>query len=382
MNVGVVKRTFIPFLVLLIAFTTAFCVFEKRVVKVGLLVNLSGRGGKAGFYIRDGVVYAIGRFSRSLPFKVKLEVKDYAGSRDVMKRKIDEFAREGVPVVIGPVTSSFSVAAVDYLKKTGFKILLITPYTATTELSGKKDLFVRTSPDNRLFAKAFWLWCRENDVKTIYLVVDFVNKDFTIDIYRNIIDTFGKSVNIRHIFFNSAKDTGFLDRASEIASSRPDAVLLLTRGRETAFFTQKLRMLGYGGRIVATIWAQTPDTIKWAGGYGDGLEFISFVRPKYTSRSYLKVAEDFQEKMGYPLNARSVRAVEAVQVLFEALKDAEESCGITPGCVLRNLVGRKFYNTVMGSVTIDGFGDAKRRIYLMKAEGGRLRFVKVLLDGS
>jgi len=79
--------------------------------------------------------------------------------------------------------------------------------------------------------------------------------------------------------------------------------------------------------------------------------------------------------MGYPLNARAIRAVELVQVLCSAVKRVYASGGrLSLETLASSILGHCFNGTVMGRVCIDENGDAVRPVFESVVERGR--FVK------
>ena len=362
----------------LLAFCVLFLVSRRPPFRVAVLVNLSGPGGKAGRYIRDGILYAMEEESRGCPVKFVPVVKDYDETDEKLKECIDELLEEGVWVALGPVTSRASRVAVSHLREKGWGLMLLTAYAATTELSGKKDLFIRTSVDNALFVKALERWMEKSGVKRLFVVVDEVNPDFAVDIYRNIEkDAHGalRLEDLEAVSFNSKKEMDFDRIVERVLKASPDAVLLITRSRETAILAKKLRDKGYKKYLVGTIWTQTPDLIRWGGDAVEGFVVISFVSPSYNTPVFERLSRGFKKRMGYPLNARAIRAVELVQVLCSAVKRVYASGGrLSLETLASSILGHCFNGTVMGRVCIDENGDAVRPVFESVVERGR--FVK------
>ncbi len=363
-------------------FVVYFLFLRKPPFRVGVLVNLSGAGGKAQSYIRDGVIFQIDRMKRlGCEFNLLPVVADYGGSDDKLKSALDKLYSQGVWLVVGPVTSHSSVVALNYVERTRKKIVFVSPYTATTKLSGRKDSFIRTCVDNRVFAKALLRWMEIKGFNRIFVVVDMINPDFTMDIYLQLKKlSLSKKISLKAYMFNSGSRFDPYSISREALGFSSDVVLLLARSRESAFITQALRLLGYEGEIVGTIWNQTPDYIKWSGKFGEGAKILTFIKPSYDNEDYRRVALEFYNKMGYRLNAKAIRAVEATQILCKTLKVLVSSGNeVTYENFLDSVVDRKF-STVMDGLYIDSYGDAKRPVYLLKVELGRFVVERVLLN--
>ena len=82
---------------------------------------------------------------------MELLIKDDMNTQAGIIAADNALIEQGVPVIIGHVTSNSSLIA--YPVITSRKVLMFTPYTATTELTGKDDLFLRTSVDVSRYAR-------------------------------------------------------------------------------------------------------------------------------------------------------------------------------------------------------------------------------------
>ncbi len=374
-NVG--KGKIWSILVLIFLFLASFLLLrhyyrKRKTVSIGLLVNLSGPGGKAGRYIRDGFLFAIGmqkRLKLKCPLEFRVFIGDYDESDDLLKRKIDELYKKGVKIFVGPVTSHSSYIALSHAEKTGKNLLLITPYTATTKLSGRKDCFVRTSPDNHLFVKALHNWLQKKGIRSLAVVMDISNPEFVFDIYRALEKEGLKPYPFK---VNSKNFKVPLELLEFLKNEKVPVVLFLTKTRETVLLAQKLRDEGYRGSFVATVWAQTPELVKWGGSAVEGLTIISFVKPRYNNPIYRLYDATFYKLSGYHLNARAVRTVEVVQVLCKALREARSG---DPKKVLTSLVG-KHYDTIMGRLFINEYGDAERPFYEIRVGSGEFHVIR------
>ncbi len=349
-----------------------FC-HKDRVLRLGVLINLSGPGGRAGRYIRDGVLFAAGKMMCSIKYLVF--IGDYDESDSELKKKIDELYAKGVRIFIGPVTSHAALVALNHSESSNKKILFIVPYAATTKLSKRKDFFVRTCIDNRAFVKAFLNWIKRRNINRVFVFWDTVNPEFTLDILDNLKQ---KGIALGSFAFSSKGN--FAERLPDAIKAvfhyKPQVVLFLARTRETAILCQKLRDEGFQGKFVATIWAQTPDLIKWGGRAVEGLTIISFVRASYSNPEYQRFSREFESKAGYRLNARAVRAVEAVEILCDAIHSLNS---IDFKNIYKKLINHHF-RTLMDEIYIDEYGDAKRPVYEITVKRGKFITEGILLD--
>ncbi len=79
----------------------------------------------------------------------------------------------------------------------------------------------------------------------------------------------------------------------------------------------------------------------------------------------------FEREMGYKLNAKSIRPIEAMQVLCSGLRNLHiHGEKIIPHNIISSLTKHTFH-TIMGTMYIDEFGDTQRPMYEIVIEKGR-----------
>ncbi len=130
------------------------CNQQQAPIKIGLAINLSGRGGEAGEYIRDGALLAIEEINSSGGVNgrlLELLIRDDQNSDEGIKNADESLINEDVVAIIGHSISANTIKAYPYV--TSRNILLISPYAATTQLSSKDDFFLRTSVDCALYGE-------------------------------------------------------------------------------------------------------------------------------------------------------------------------------------------------------------------------------------
>ncbi|MGD9278795.1 MAG: ABC transporter substrate-binding protein, partial [Desulfobacterales bacterium] len=143
------KKSFLIIVLCLVfhhIFWLGACDLKKEPIKIGLVVNLSGRGGTAGEYIREGAMIAADEINQKGGIQgrpILLVIKDDENTDDGIINADKELIAEGVPIIIGHTYSESTLKAYPYV--TSRDTLLFTSYTATSRLTGKDDLFFRTS---------------------------------------------------------------------------------------------------------------------------------------------------------------------------------------------------------------------------------------------
>ena len=356
------KRSFLIIVLCLVIhqiFWLGGCDSKKEPIKIGLAVNLSGRGGTAGEYIREGAMIAAkdineqgGIHGRS----ISLIIKDDENTDDGIIRADKELIAQGVPVIIGHSHSESTLKAYPYV--TSNDTLLFTSYTATSRLTGKDDLFFRTSVDTVSYGRALSVLLTKRQLKRVCFLMDMSNPSFTLE----YVEQTGKhySGNTYSVKFNSREETDWGVIIRELMEPNPEAIVLLTEVTMTGVSAQKLRSRGFTGDLIATLWAQTSDLMRYGGKAVEGMTIITFVKPRYNNAQYNAFAGKIEENFHHPVTARAVRAYEAVYIISEALKRCST---FTPIEIKRNLLRLPEKDYIMGPVRFDTYGDVIRPIY-------------------
>jgi branched-chain amino acid transport system substrate-binding protein len=342
------------------------CGRKKEPIKIGLSINLSGRGGTAGEYIRDGAMIAVSEINDKGGIHghpLSLLIKDDKNTDEGILQADKELIAEGVPVIIGHTYSETTLKAYPYV--TLNKTLLFTPFTGTTKLTGKDDFFFRTSVDNSAYGRALNTLLAKRQIETISFLLDMSNPSFVLDYLEQTKKHFPG--HITPIQFNSRKTTDWKRIIHGLLDSKPDAIVLLTEVTMTGMAAQKLRAKGFEGELIASLWAQTPDLMRYGGKAVEGLTIITFISTHYNNPYYVALAKAVKERFNKPVTARTVRAYEAIQIISEALKHCKE---ISVQELKKALLALSQFDGVMGPVQFDAFGDVVRPIFEIRIKNG------------
>ena len=327
-------------------------------ILLGLAINLSGRGGAAGEDIRDGAILAVDRINAAGGINgrpLKLLVRDDRNTPDGIRAADASLVGKGVNVIIGHSTSGNTILSYPVVTAKG--ILLITPYVATSKLSGKDDLFVRTQVTCEQYGKKTATLFARSAVHSVALLMDMSNADFVVDWK----DSLGKYFQGRTcaITFNSRQQTDWPKLIASLMRSGPDAVMLLTEASMSGIALQKLTAAGYDGNRFATAWADTPELLHYAGGSAEGLRIITCIDPDNNRADYRSFSRAMEKSFHKNATVRSSMAYEVIFVLADALKRSE---GNSAEALKKSLLSSE-YNTILGRLRFDKYGDVVRPVY-------------------
>ncbi len=337
--------------------------------KIGLAINLSGPGGLSGNYIRDGAMLAVQEINErgginNIPLKLLIE--DDKGSAEQAVEAVNRLINKGVFAIIGHSQSDTTLAAYPHVMSKN--ILLITAYTATNKLTGKDDLFFRTSVDTIQYGPAMANLLRSKNISNILFITDTYNTSFGEEFHAET----AKNISIENSVIKiKSKDVQDLTEAvTKILRSNPQAVCFLTEVTRTGILAQKLRDRGYKGKFIATLWAQTPDLIKIGGEAIEGISIITFVDPELNTPQYREFVQRLSSDFSKISPERSLRSYEIVYMLADVLRQTKST---NPQTLKGALLSKKF-NVLSGEIAFDRYGDVRRPIYELTVQKGK--FIK------
>jgi len=341
--------------------------WSRRPVKIGLAINLSGLGGHAGGYIMDGALLAVDDVNREGGINghpIELMIRDDRNSHERILEVDKELIAAGVTAIIGHSNSQNTLAVYPYV--TAHKTLLISPYTATTRLTGLDDLFCRTAVDNQLYGRALAILLKKRGIKRVSYLLDMANSCFAEDFVAQTKKNYsGADDNV--VRFNSKANTDWQKVTEGLLKNNPEAVVLLTEVSMTGIWSQKLRAKGFRGDFIATLWAQSPDLMRYGGGATEGLTVITFISPENKRPAYQDFARKMEKKFKRPANARAVRAYEVVQVLALALRQCAYPFSVNE---LQEKIKTMRFETIMGPLRFNRFCDVVRPICEVRVRQG------------
>lgn len=339
---------------------------QKEAIKLGLSINLSGRGGEAGEHIRNGALLAVDEINAKGGINgrpLMLLVRDDENTDEGIRNADISLLDENVVAIIGHSVSVNTINA--YPLVTSHDTVLISAYTGTTKLSGKDDLFFRTAIDCKLYGVKTAALLKAKGVTSVSILMDMSNADFVEDYVEQLKKHYPGIVST--VQFVSCENSDWQKLTGELLARNPGAVLLLTESSMTAVAAQKLRSLKFGGPLIATIWAQSPELLRIGGPTMEGLSMVSFVNPENQRPEYLNFAKMLNEKFNKTATARADRAYEMVHILADALK----RCKVIDGQSLKAALLQGEYESILGPVKFDSYGDVIRPVYEIVVKDGK-----------
>ena len=346
---------------------------EPEPLRIGFLGGVSGRVADLGIGGRNGAQMAVETINRAGGIdgrQVILVVKDDAQDPEKAARGMREFGQTGIRLVIGPMTSAMAVAALPVAAE--FGILMVSPTVTTDELAGREDNFVRVlSPASDYAGKSAEHQFEQNGLRRIVAIHDAANAAYVgswLSAFTKRFTELGGSV-LADVAFTSGQQLGLRDLVARAVRGEADGLLILANSVDAALIAQYARSERPGLPIAMSEWPATERFIELAGAAAEGVTAAQFFDRNSKAPAYEAFRADFRKRFGGEPGFAGVTGYDATILALQGLAKSVAAPG-------PHLVGIERFEGLQGPISIDRFGDAKRKTFITRVEKGQFKVVE------
>jgi len=341
---------------------------EEEPLRIGVLVELTGRTADLGEAARNGVTLAVDEFRAAGPFsgqRIELLVRDTGPDPESARQAAEGLLHLGVDAVIGPTTSGMTDVILPIFEKA--RVLLVSPSASAVKFHGRDDMLFRinwTTRDNgRHYATHYF----QKGIRRISIAVNENNRSFSeswLMEFQTAYEALGGVVLVASYF-----DSGSANHSGVIASMlqpRPDGLLFIGNAVDAARLAQQARKVDAKIVLISVEWAATEQLIELGGKAVEGMMIVQNYNQDDPSPRYQRFREAYRQRFGKEPVFGSVLAHDAATVTLTAL--ARRTKGMSAKAALF-----KFgpYEGLQQSIRFDANGDADRAAYFMVIGDGR-----------
>ncbi len=348
----------------------------RRVLEVGFVADLSGRGSHVGVSARNGANLAVREAERQAgggQAVIRLTVVDDQGTPEGAVEADRALAARHVALVVGHATSGPGQAGIPVLQAAGIPVL--SPLMSAASLTGRRDGFYRIIDENTVQGKVLAKAARDTSVRLgrplrAAVLTESVNAAYTADVKDGFIEAWEEAGGdvVFEADYRAEGEIPFDRLAESIAGSGADTVLLVTGGMDLGLLVQKVHLLTPEARFYAGMWGMTADFVAHAGAAGEGTVFPSVFDPDSTEARWIAFQRAYLDAYGEEPDFAAVYGYEAMQVAIGALRAAGSADAASIGDAL---VAGAPWPGLQSDIPLDANGDSSRGYRLMVLESGR-----------
>jgi branched-chain amino acid transport system substrate-binding protein len=351
-----------------------FCLMgcgEKEPIRVGLVAQLTGVQAELGVQERNGAQLAVEEINAAGGIdgrSIELIIRDDLGTPEGAQAADRELIDMGVVAIIGHPTSSQTLAGLAVTNPA--HVVMLSPTTSTTELSGKDDYFFRLAETVLTQANHFAPHIYQDlKIDRIAVIYDTDNAAYTKSYLKAFMEKYqsldGKVV--AEVGFSSKTQPDFTPLVTQLQAGNPGGLLIIAADIDTALIAQRIRLVGWQIPLFTTSWAQTETLINNGGQAVEGMEIELTSALNNQEPAYLDFVTRYQARFGRVPSFGAVLGYETAKVLEAAL---QKTGGKADG-LRQALVGIHDFNGLSDLISFDKYGDVMRPIHLGVIRDGK-----------
>lgn len=298
----------------------------KEVIKIGLIVPLTGPHGREAVDMKNGSLMAIDEINAKggvLGKKVELVVRDDQMNPSEGARKAKELVeQEGVKYTLGTISSAVQMAVNNYTKRVG---VMFVSLSCSDEINRVPDFSKYTFHEfgtNYMFNQAAGNYAFDHNFgKKFYVIYyDYV---FGYDGLKNITKVVesrgGKIVGSAAHPLRTADYTPFFPK---ILAAKPDVLYIWNWGKDQVNFLKQAYNYGIHKRmkvmaaITSITMAKEAGAQAFEGVHSSGVFYWGLMNEYPTAKKFVTT---FMDKVGYPPIAQAATAYSGMSEILQAM---------------------------------------------------------------
>ncbi len=323
-------------------------------VSIGVVLPLTGSLAATGQLMQQGLEFARGEINETQPSStLKFIIEDDIGTPEGAVAAFNKLIHEdGVPVILGPATSSATKAAFPIAEEN--QVVAISPTSAARGLSEIGDFVFRVLLSTNIVAlkgvETTHAKLGYQRVATLYDETDLFSTDRDTAL-REAFAAINVQVLVTEVF--ESGDTNFSEQLTRIKALEPDAIFVSALPPEKPGILVQAHELGISAPIIVS--SLTDVEVEAAGAAAEGaITFIGWLPTDDTPGNQAFV-ENYNATYGMEPDAFATSSYAVVYILAEAIKNAEGTDSISIRDALANIMD---FDTVFGKFSFNADGDA------------------------
>ena len=326
-------------------------------ITIGLVYPATGRLASVGAEMGNSFELALEEINHSQlsATKLKFITEDSQGSTEGAIAAFNKLIhQDGVPIILGPATSSATEAAFPIAQQNG--VVAISATAAARNLSGIGDFVFRTilTTDVLITSGIKITQAKLGYRKTaiIYDETDLFSADGA-QVMRVALTANNVEILTTETFQSSNAD--FAEQLTRIKNLNPDAIFVSALPPDKPEILIQARQLGIPDSVPFIINTLTAADVQAAGDAAEGtIAFTSWVNTAETPGNQAFI-QSYRAKYGIEPNIWAAQSYASVYLLAEAIADAQS----TDAAAIRDALARvSDLDTILGSFSFDAVGDA------------------------
>ncbi len=351
-------------------------------IRIGLITPLSGDVKTYGESVRNSFLIAVeeanargGVAGMKITYVIQDDRNDPTEAANAANLLVNQYH---VKAIVGSVTSKTTIPVSDIIQAA--RIPTLTP-TATnpkvTIADGKrKDYMFRSCFIDPFQGTVMARFSRETLKRKKAAVLYDASNDYskgTAEVFRDAFRRMGGQVAAFESY--GKDDVDFSAVLTKVKASGADVLFLPDYYNKVGLIAKQVQEKGLKVGLVGPDGWDSPDLVKIAGSAIEGGYFSNHYSPDDRRPEVVAWVRKYKARFGQVPDALGTLAYDGTNLLLEAIRKAGSD---DPRKIRDALASLKGFNGVTGKATLDRNGDSIKSAAIVKIEGGRQKFVKMV----
>ena len=341
-------------------------------ISIGLVYPSTGRLASVGMEMGSGFELALEEINSSQLGKIKLKfiTADSQGDGEGATAAFNKLIhQDGVPVILGPASSSATEAAFPIAQQSG--VVAISATAAARDLGAIGDFVFRTILTTDVLItsgiKATQAAIGYQKAAIVYDETDLFSADGA-EVMGDTLAASGVEILTTETF--QSGNTDFSAQLTRIKDLQPDVILVSALPPDKPEIMIQARQLGIPDSVTFIINTLTTSDVQEAGDAAEGaIAFSSWVNTAETPGNQVFV-QNYRAAYGIEPNIWAAQSYASVYILAKAIADAQSVDATAIRDALANITD---LDTILGRFSFDAAGDAVYDPIVLIVKNGELQ---------
>ncbi len=310
--------------------------------------------------------------------EIVMDIMDSRGDAKDATEIAQKFGQdEKYLAVIGDFTSSCCMAAAPVYDEN--HLVMITPSASHVDLCAMSPYVFSVAGRQDGESPFIAQYLTQKFYGSELAVLMYVNSDWGVtcmEQFKGRAESVGLEVAAYEPYMEGEKD--FTATLTKLQQTGADTIVLMSQAQEAAVISQQIRQMGWDVNIAISGGAYSQQLIDLGGDAVEGTHISSPVdlSKEHASPEALEFMEKFEEQAGYPTPTHAPWTYDACEIVFQAIKRADDAGNLTREAVRDELQATKDYDGFGGPITeFSEDGDLTRTYLICEIKDGAFNAV-------
>ena len=335
---------------------------KKEVVKIGVILPLSGTAAYAGEEVKSGIDLAVEEINNKGGINGKKLEVIYEDTKCNPTEAINVFNKltkiDKISVIIGDWCSSCVLAVAPIAEKS--RIVLVS-LGISPKIRFAGDYIFRIPVSLAYYSKRLAQYVHKKNISKVSIL--YINNDYGAsfsDYFRKDFENLGGKIVSVETFERGATD--FRTQLIKIKNDNSEAIFIIAYNEFDRILKQK-EELKINKLVLASNTVESQQVLD-LGKLAEGIIYPYSFNPDSNRKGSIEYQTLYKAKYGKKSGYYAAEGYDAVKILAKAIK----VCGTNSVCIKNELYKIKNFDGATGKISIDEYGDVETPILIKKIE--------------